>query len=127
MIEMAPGFNEISSSSKRIKKRTKNTAIINDYKTRTKKFPCPYCEQKVFSKAQALGGHVSKTHPNASQEFAYKIQRRNERAPERELLVEAKKIYAEFYGPGRGYNRARLSLIKKEIKEIQERRQEQDE
>lgn len=47
-------------------KKTKKPSSFNfkkDYRQRAKKFTCQFCEKK-FPKAQALGGHISKAHPN---------------------------------------------------------------
>jgi hypothetical protein len=51
--------------------------------------PCEWCPRR-FAKAQSLGGHVSKAHPKSSKIYAKKMERRNERAPDRELLAKAK-------------------------------------
>ena len=55
---------------------------------------CEHCSKR-FKKAQSLGGHVSKAHPGASKIYAEKMKRRNQRAPERELLAKAKKLLLE--------------------------------
>ena len=41
----------------------------------------------------ALGGHTSKAHPNQSSAFRHKIQRREEREFDRQLLQGAKSLY----------------------------------
>ena len=56
-------------------------------------FTCPVCKGRSFVKAQALGGHMSKSHPNMSAEFTKKQERRKEREPERLLLRKAKELY----------------------------------
>jgi phage FluMu protein Com len=46
---------------------------------------CEYCD-KVFAKAQALGGHISKKHPGKSKVYKQKMITRENRAPERAFL-----------------------------------------
>jgi hypothetical protein len=48
---------------------------------------------RSFDKAQALGGHMSKSHPKMSADFTRKQLRRKEREPERKLLKNAKELY----------------------------------
>lgn len=55
---------------------------------------CNYCTRR-FKKPESLGGHVAKAHPQQSKVYAIKIQRRNQRAPERELLAKAKKMISD--------------------------------
>ena len=73
-----------------------------DYKTRQKKFACQLCKKegvvRVFKLAQALGGHMSKKHPNQSLEFTGKQLRREERTCDRQVLAQAKDIYYMVYG-----------------------------
>jgi hypothetical protein len=44
-----------------------------------KLFACPICKDRFYELAQALGGHMSKSHPNQSQAFAKKLKVRKER------------------------------------------------
>lgn len=62
----------------------------------TKSYVCPTCSM-AFSKSQQLGGHLSKRHPNSSQSYIKKIQRRAERTDERELLETTKKFMKMLY------------------------------
>lgn len=60
--------NGIATKSKDINKN-KNTATMNTPQqpivtARKKFFACPICKDKLFEKAQALGGHMSKSHPH---------------------------------------------------------------
>lgn len=57
-----------------------------------KPFACKYCKMS-FSKAQALGGHMSRRHPGKSREYNYKKTIRKGREIERIKLRLAKKKY----------------------------------
>ena len=46
---------------------------------------CKICGARMKSNA-ALGGHTSKAHPNESKTFQKKMQRREERTSDREML-----------------------------------------
>jgi hypothetical protein len=43
------------------------------------------CE-RIFTTPQALGGHMSKSHPHMSEDFRQKQIKRQERTEEREIL-----------------------------------------
>ena len=60
-------------------------------------YACPICRDRLFVKAQALGGHMSKSHPHQSAEFTKKQKTRKERTSVRELLKRAKVVYRETY------------------------------
>jgi hypothetical protein len=60
-------------------------------------YACPICRDRFFVKAQALGGHMSKSHPHQSAEFTKKQLTRKEREQDRELLKRAKAVYRETY------------------------------
>ena len=55
---------------------------------------CKICG-KTFSRT-GLGGHTSKAHPNESAAYKAKMQKREERIPERAMLAEAKNIFASL-------------------------------
>lgn len=56
-----------------------------------KVFMCQLClDKKIFHKAEALGGHMSKSHKNMSRVYAEKKQKRIEREPFRRLLMFSK-------------------------------------
>jgi hypothetical protein len=78
--------------------------------------PCDYCTRR-FKKPESLGGHVAKAHPCRSKVYAKKIETRNQRAPDRELLKKAKNLLLEQY-PGIDLmkNRAMVSKMKYELK-----------
>ena len=67
-----------------------------------KLFGCPICKDRFYEKAQALGGHMSKSHPHQSKEYTKKQNTRKEREPVRELLKLAKAIYCKAY-PAEGF------------------------
>ena len=91
-----------STRSKRLKKLT----AINSkgLETSNKKirvgdlFVCPICLKRSFPKPQALGGHMSKSHPNSSSDYTRKQQRRKERRVDREILKKAKELFQERFG-----------------------------
>ena len=62
-----------------------------------RKYVCKTCGE-VFNHGQALGGHMSRTHPGMSQAFNKKVTRRKEREVDRELLRLAKLKHAEMFG-----------------------------
>ena len=63
--------------------------LINSYK-------CDFCE-RVFKNGQALGGHISQSHPNQSSKYKQKIEVRNCRSDKRELLYEARRRLFKAY------------------------------
>ena len=82
--------------------------IINGVKL----FACHICKEKTFQKAQALGGHMSKAHPNMSPEFTQKQIRRKERTYDRELLNKAKQRFFEHYGYDEKPMRSKINQLK---------------
>lgn len=100
-----------SPSSRRIRK-SKND-ISSSYRQRPRKFVCSLC-QRVFAKAQALGGHMSKAHPQSSEDYQTKQRIRLERQPIRELLDKAKKILEKICG--QASHRSKLLKIKEMLK-----------
>lgn len=56
-------------------------------------FVCSECREN-FHTGQALGGHMSRVHPGQSSSYARKLQRRDERVFDRELLRLAKIMHA---------------------------------
>ena len=80
------------------------------------KFDCPICFKK-YGKAQALGGHMSKAHPQMSDQYLYKQKRRNERTLERKILQQAKIEYQRIYNSPGIYHRTKLNQIKLKIKD----------
>lgn len=106
----------IAQSSKKIKRSSKNLGFAKEYASRGRRHSCTFCK-KSFKVAQALGGHISKAHPNMSSEFSQKQIRRREREPQRELLKKAKEIYTKAYGTIAILYRNKLNDIKKDLVE----------
>ena len=80
-----------------------NTLLINKQKTlfRAKiplmnTYKCDFCE-RIFKNGQALGGHISQSHPKQSNKYKLKIEIRNSRTDRRELLYEARRRLFNAY------------------------------
>ena len=56
---------------------TNNSAKKSDHMS-TKSYDCPICHHP-FTKAQQLGGHLSKAHPGQSRKYEQKKAKRDER------------------------------------------------
>lgn len=80
-------------------------------------FTCPVCKKRSFEKAQALGGHMSKSHPSQSADFTRKQVRRQERAPDRQRLKRAKELYILQHGPTKHFARNKLNHFKNILRE----------
>ena len=80
-------------------------------------FICPVCKKRSFEKAQALGGHMSKSHPSQSADFTRKQVRRQERAPDRQRLKRAKELYILQHGPTKHFARNKLNHFKNILRE----------
>ena len=80
-----------------------------------KKFVCQTCGE-VFAHGQALGGHMSRTHPNSSHAYNKKVQRRREREVDRELLRLAKVRHNDEFGPDAPIDRVKIRRFKKELR-----------
>ena len=55
-------------------------------------------------------------HPGESESYKRKIQRREERVLERQLLQMAKQKHYELYGENEPLNRVKIRKFKKELK-----------
>ena len=80
-----------------------------------RKYKCKTCGE-VFSHGQALGGHMSRTHPGMSSAFNKKVERRKERAVDRELLRLAKEKHAKMFGEEKKLDRVKIRRFKKEFR-----------
>ena len=82
---------------------TENNIFINKQKAlfRSKiplmnTYKCDFCD-RIFKNGQALGGHISQSHPKQSNKYKQKIEIRNSRTERRELLYEAKRRLFKSY------------------------------
>ena len=86
-------LNENHNISSLIKQKTTlfkaKIASSNEYK-------CDFCE-RVFKNGQALGGHISQSHPKKSNKYKQKIEIRNKRTKRRELLYKARRQLFKAY------------------------------
>lgn len=94
-------------------------------KRRAKPFKCKYCTMS-YSKAQALGGHMSRTHPGESCEYKLKKNIRKNRKMERIKLLLAKRKffkslnydYDDLLKTPEGKIRARMLINRTRIKKL---------
>lgn len=59
-------------------------------------FECEFCHHS-YKTGQSLGGHISRVHPNQSNKYKQKIEKRNERELNRKALFEIKKKLFKKY------------------------------
>lgn len=79
-------------------------------------FECPECH-RVFTKAQSLGGHLSKSHPGASKKYQQKLERRDERKFDRDMLQLSKEVTRIIYPDiDLKAKRSKLNAIRSQIK-----------
>ena len=89
--------NNISSSNE-------NNILINKPKTAIFKanipmantYKCDFCD-RIFKNGQALGGHISQSHPKQSYKYKQKIEIRNSRTERREILYKARRRLFKGY------------------------------
>lgn len=89
----------ITKSKKTSRKRCRKGKNVKYPKKDDSKqdFTCEKCGE-VFYNGWALGGHASRVHPGESEAYKRKIQRREEREFERNLLRMAKERHIQCYG-----------------------------
>lgn len=106
-------------TSKKIKKqrRKKSKQILKKQFTfeEPSQFHCDECNED-FGTGQALGGHMSRVHPGKSESYAKKVERRKERAFDRELLRLAKIKHSRDLGENAPLDRVKIRRFKKTIK-----------
>jgi len=85
-------------------------------KKKAQNFKCPIeaCFKK-FRTGQALGGHMSRAHPNQSTDYKVKQTIRERRTLDRIILKKAKEQYVTRFGDISSVNRCRLKRIKDSI------------
>ena len=105
-----------STTSKKINLNiSQDTNIVPQKKLFKAKIPlantykCDFCE-RIFKNGQALGGHISQSHPKQSDKYRQKIEIRKSRSDRRELLYEARRRLFRAYNIDLDY------LIKNERK-----------
>lgn len=79
------------------------------------RFHCDECNEN-FTTGQALGGHMSRVHPGKSSSYARKVNRREERTFDRELLRLAKIEHAKQFGEDAELNRVKIRRFKRIIR-----------
>jgi hypothetical protein len=105
-----------SSTKKNVKGLTKRISKPSRKAMKeVEKFICVKCGE-VFHSGWALGGHASRVHPGESESYRRKIERREERVMERQLLALAKQKHSELYGGDAPINRVKIRKFKKELK-----------
>lgn len=67
-----------------------NSTLKETNKTENEIFECKICH-KILSTGQGLGGHMSRSHPNSSEMYIEKINRRKSRSHLRNLVYSAKR------------------------------------
>jgi len=104
-------------TKRKIEARERSNSRSNSRK-KPKNFKCPIeaCCKK-FRTGQALGGHMSRAHPNQSTDYKVKQSIRERRTLDRIILKKAKEQYANKFGDISSLNRCRLKRIKDSIVE----------
>ena len=82
--------NNISSITKQ------KTTLFKAKIPSSNEYKCDFCE-RVFKNGQALGGHISQSHPKQSNKYKQKIEIRNKRTKRRELLYKARRQLFNAY------------------------------
>ncbi|CDW80709.1 UNKNOWN [Stylonychia lemnae] len=103
--------------SKVISKRTLHNGKLSKKPSSTIKhrYVCIKCNE-VFTSGWALGGHASRVHPGESDSYKKKIERREQRVIERQLLQMAKEKHAQEFGKEAPINRVKIRKYKKDFK-----------
>ena len=84
---------DLSTSKPSIEKKV----VFKNTKKKKEFYACPFCE-KIFCNGQSLGGHMSQLHPNKSTKYKKKIEVRNSRKEQREIIHSAKRELLAQYG-----------------------------
>jgi hypothetical protein len=102
----------VSEYTKNTSKSNKNKKIKIQYQ---ENYDCNICHRK-FQTGQGLGGHMSRMHPNCSEQYKSKMKIRKSRDKQRAILQEAKKKI--LLANGHDYLKLKASGEKKLIKKI---------
>ena len=118
---------------KKLKSKNKPHNPLQSCKRKAKPFSCKCCRM-CFSKAQALGGHMSRSHPGESKDYQKKKVIRKDRKLERVKLIIAKKRF--FASLGHDYDdmmltpegrlRIKVKLNRTQIKKLKKTITEQE-
>jgi len=104
------GMNKKSKKTISKRPRKRNRRVKLPVVTEDKQdFTCEKCGE-VFFNGWALGGHASRVHPGESEAYRKKIQRRDEREYERNLLRMAKERHIQLFGENTPINRVKMAL-----------------
>ena len=76
---------------------------------------CEFCGIG-FTSGQALGGHMSRSHPGQSLIYQEKLKIRENRKDERDLFKQAKDAYYRKYGDDKELDRSKIRRIKEQIR-----------
>ena len=87
---------KINENENNVSNNKQRTAIFKSKIPMSNAYKCDFCE-RVFKNGQALGGHISQSHPKLSYKYKQKIEIRNSRTDRRELLYEARRRLFKAY------------------------------
>ena len=90
------GNNLSSSNENNILINKPKTAIFKANIPMANTYKCDFCD-RIFKNGQALGGHISQSHPKQSYKYKQKIEIRNSRTERREILYEARRRLFKGY------------------------------
>ena len=90
------GNNILSSNENNILINKPKTAIFKANIPMANTYKCDFCD-RIFKNGQALGGHISQSHPKQSYKYKQKIEIRNSRTERREILYEARRRLFKGY------------------------------
>ena len=90
------GNNILSSNENNILITKPKTALFKANIPMVNTYKCDFCD-RIFKNGQALGGHISQSHPKQSYKYKQKIEIRNSRTDRRELLYEARRRLFKGY------------------------------
>jgi hypothetical protein len=85
--------NTTSSQKEKFLKSQRKTNVNYNYEC----YDCKFCDRN-FNTGQGLGGHMSRVHPNQSIQYKNKMNIREGRSGQREILYEAKRRLLKIYG-----------------------------